>query len=527
MEKEIFEPSPSRLIESLRDTGYSFVTAVADIVDNSITAEATTIHINLFSEFDGNLKFQIADNGTGMNQEELKQAMRYGSPEKDDPQSLGKFGIGLKTASTSFCRKLTVISQKNGEINARQWDLDLIEKSNAWELITPQMNSDDIEFLKSISCDDSGTIVIWENIDRLIKNHNKIPGSVQIESLVNDLKLHLSGVFGRFLDHDYVDAPNIEIFINEEKIEAWDPFCSWLDNVEKDENPYEIKEEGNVVGKFQLNAYILPNKNSLTKEEQEKARYGLENQGFYIYRENRLIYSGGWLSRLFIKESHMNLLRVEISFDYKLDDIFQIDIKKSRIILPHALRSEMKKLLTPVRREAQRKYRGFENDSLNLKDDETIHENSNKILSKHMDTTVSSKFSNIDKKNQKAKLNNRYGSVEISIPVDEDRDIIIDARDSLQDGVLWTYAIMNNNHAVLLNRSHEFYKRFYYNTETNSTLRQSMDLLFWSLAESELSTVSDKAKRNLEEMRFMVSRILRELAIELPEYIEENEEEDE
>ena len=133
IDEDDFAPTPSRLVGGLRDTGYTLEASFADIVDNSIAAEATKIDIQIYREIDGGLRVVIADNGEGMDLSTLLGAMRYGSPKRKSPKSLGKFGMGLKTASTAFCRKLTVISQKNKERHARTWDIDEIIRLDQWK----------------------------------------------------------------------------------------------------------------------------------------------------------------------------------------------------------------------------------------------------------------------------------------------------------------------------------------------------------------------------------------------------------
>ena len=124
-------PSPSALMESLRDIGYSMETAIADIIDNSITAKAKSINIR-FSYNSGKHWLAIIDNGRGMSQSELYNAMRFGSSHPHAPRSaddLGRFGLGLKTATLSQCRILTVLCKQKGEINCCEWDMNRILSS--------------------------------------------------------------------------------------------------------------------------------------------------------------------------------------------------------------------------------------------------------------------------------------------------------------------------------------------------------------------------------------------------------------
>jgi hypothetical protein len=511
-------PSPGRLVESLRDTGYSFVTAVADIVDNSIAADSTKININLELEFDGRLKLYIADNGHGMSEIDVMNAMRYGSKKRENPKSLGKFGMGLKTASTSFCRSLTVISRKDSELASRCWDIDEIIKEDKWQLLTPEIEDDDLKRLNDVSKND-GTLIIWDNIDRLVRSHDGVPDRKQVDHFIETLKEHLSGVFYRFLNST---EENVEININGENLCGWDPFCSWMEeDLKVASESLKILSAGKEIGSFDFNVYILPNKNQMSPEDERKARYGLDNQGFHIYRENRLIYSGGWLNRMFVKEPHSNLIRVEISFNHELDEQFQIDIKKSNIILPQAIRKEIKERLIPLRREADRRYRGAKKKNDKDKSGD-IHGQSSTAIDKKMDENINSQIKDINPEDGTGTVSNQFGEVTIKIPVHKEAKFVVQAEESLNHGALWQFFIgSENRHGVLLNQSHEFYRRFYFPNQNNSMLVQAMDSVFWALAEAEMATINNVAQRNIEELRFRVSRILEGLAEELPELTEQ------
>ena len=145
-------PDPERISEGLRDTGYEFSTAVADIIDNSIAAGATVVDVRMAIDFGGKIFVSVADNGCGMDREGLINAMRYGSRRRVDPSSLGKFGLGLKTASTAFCRRLSVISRNSaaGPLLKATWDLDHIAQSEKWELLLGSSGPEEKKQLNSV-----------------------------------------------------------------------------------------------------------------------------------------------------------------------------------------------------------------------------------------------------------------------------------------------------------------------------------------------------------------------------------------
>lgn len=532
-DEDDFAPTPSRLVEGLRDTGYSLKASFADIVDNSIAANASTIDIQIYQEVTGKLRVIITDDGDGMDLGTLRNAMRYGSPKRKSPKSLGKFGMGLKTASTAFCRKLTVLTRQNEELNGRTWDIDEIKRLDQWKLLTPNFDDyeEDVETLLGLSKSGNGTVIIWEEVDRLLVFSNKKAIDKAITNIIEEITDHLSGTFGKFLDEENNSSPNVNIKINGSNVVGWDPTGQWL-NVDGQAIKVitnskiidvEMIEEGIQRDEsFELKGIILPNKSSLTDDDLKKLRYGNDNQGFYIYREGRLIVGGGWPHRMFTREPHLNLLRVELNFNHELDDYFQIDIRKTRIVFPQTLRQKIKTHLTPFRNEANKRYRqGATTKTPPEKDTgrgETIG-NSTKAIKKHDDDNRHATISITDEATGGLLVGNRYGETEIShAQLVKGTDVLVEERDALDDGVLWEFGINEESEVcVLLNRSHIFYKKFYAPNFRNPILIQSMDSLFWALANSEIGSMSEKSRRNIEEMRFLVSKDLRFLAEELPD----------
>ena len=519
-------PSAARLISGMRDTGYTFTSAVADIVDNAVAAGANTVSIQLDITRKGRLIFMLADNGHGMDKEALENAMQYGSKRRTDPSSLGKFGLGLKTASTSFCKKLTVMSRKDGQINILQWDLDLVEREEEWLMVVPDLVNyeEQLEFLNEVTEGGNGTIVIWESIDRLIKADNEKYKKDQVVARRGELEQHLSGVFYNFLDRNN-SFPDVKILINGKAVLPWDPFCRGLNTPENPtrlevhyQNPFKRINEHNVtIGEIQVNVYILPNKNELSSEEIERARYGLDNQGFHIFREGRMIYSGGWPNRLYVKDPHLNLVRVELNFDHRLDDYLQIDIKKSRVDLPAELKDLLKVMITPAKNEANKRYR---RDGHKRKNGNGVsHDNSsNSIKSHHNDTTSGVAVIDVNNVTGVVDIKNKFSTSKVRLIVDQETNKLVQSKDTLDDGVLWAPGLVNGNlHAVYLNESHEFYRKFYLANRDKPALILAMDAVLWSLAEAELSVFTEQVKRNLEDFRINVSRILRHLAEDLPE----------
>ena len=348
MAKELkLRPSAAALSESLRDIGYSLETAIADIIDNSIAAESTVV--NIFCTFvKSELIFAIVDNGIGMNQDTLINSMKHGaqSPkEKRCPKDLGRFGLGLKTASFSQCRELSVVSAQNTAKSCAQWDLDLVDREDEWLLkILDQDEIKELPFTNLL--EDSGTLVLWRNLDRLTE---ELTGKRR-EELINDkleiVERHLSLVFHRYLSGEISNYTKIELTVNGHKLSPFDPFCrkNKATQVLPDE---KIKVDNEYVT---IQPYILPHHSKLSNEEyhfyQSRSDF-ISNQGAYIYRNGRLMSWGDWF-RLVPKGEATKLARVQIDFPNSLDESWTIDIKKSRAKPPKVVRERMKQIISKI-----------------------------------------------------------------------------------------------------------------------------------------------------------------------------------
>jgi anti-sigma regulatory factor (Ser/Thr protein kinase) len=350
-------PSASCLIESLRDIGYSMETAVADIIDNSITANSTTIKID-FSWDEGSPWISISDNGYGMSEEELINAMRLGSQHPSNERAekdLGRFGLGLKTASFSQCRQLTVISKKNNEVAGYEWDLEWIKNNpdSKWEIRV--ISTDDITnspflnkvFTESLLLSD-GTIVLWRELDRFDKSEKKL------NSLVDQTRKHLELVFHRYLSPG-VGKKGIEILLNNAPLEAFNPF--YTSHSATQELPSQsIQLEGTFIN---IQPYVLPHYNKTTRENYEKyagdAGY-LQNQGFYLYRNKRLIIKGTWF-RIIKKEELTKLIRVQIDIPNSLDHLWKIDVKKAHASPPEGIKKELRQIIDKIASSGKNVYR--------------------------------------------------------------------------------------------------------------------------------------------------------------------------
>lgn len=350
-------PSAASLSESMRDLGYSLETAIADIVDNSITAEATEIDIFCDLARD-DPTLVIIDNGHGMSSHELLQAMKHGSinpKEERGPLDLGRFGLGLKTASFSQCRHLTVVSSKASEIVAAEWDLNLVGEEDDWLLCI--LDENEIRGLPYIDqLPETGTMVMWQTLDRLFEEQYGAKRDEIVNEKLDLVEKHLALVFHRFLSGEIRQRKKITIRINGHPVEPFDPFCR--KNRATQVLPEDIVR---VDGKeIRIQPYILPHHSKLSAAEfdyyQDRSNF-ISNQGVYIYRNGRLMAWGDWF-RLVPKGEATKLARVQIDFPNSLDQRWTIDIKKSKARPPHEVRERIRQIIARITESSTQIHRG-------------------------------------------------------------------------------------------------------------------------------------------------------------------------
>jgi hypothetical protein len=351
-------PAPPRagaMLEALRGLGYSTGSAVADIIDNSIAAGATCVE--LIFKWDGvGSKIVMLDDGRGMDDQELERAMTLGnkSPlDARDPTDLGRFGMGLKTASFSQCRRLTVASKKHDSLSCLRWDLDELERDPeaGWMLLEGPA-PDSLQLLGYLDARLSGTLVIWEAMDRIV---TKAFTPDHFNDLIDEVKLHLGMVFHRIIGGA---RPRLRLSLNGSAVQPWDPFMMghpakpWESPVEKRFTEY---------GQIAIQCHVLPHKDRLTPDDFGRnagpAGWSAQ-QGFYVYRNDRLLLAGGWLGlgqgRAWNREEAFRLARIRLDIPNTADSDWKIDIRKSTAKPPVALRPWLTKLAEDTRERARR-----------------------------------------------------------------------------------------------------------------------------------------------------------------------------
>jgi hypothetical protein len=356
-EYEIVAPEPASLIESLRAVGYTLPTAIADIVDNSITAKARNVFIQ-FHWAGADSSISILDDGHGMSETELRSAMRPGSRspiEKRSPNDLGRFGLGLKTASFSQCRELCLISKPaKGQICARTWDLNYVTQLNQKEwrlLIRPSAAAARIS--DQLSKMPKGTAVVWSNLDRISggESSSDAVAHSRFNDSIDQVKEHLALTFHRFLE-----GRKFKIHLNGNPILPWNPFME--DDPRTSVTPEEHIPFGD--SRVTFRGFVLPHKDALTEEEfRQKGgpRGWTAQQGFYVYRNKRLLVYGDWLRlgrpSIWTREDHYRLARIRLDLLNDADIEWQLDVKKSTARPPALIRDRLTDLAETVRAKAR------------------------------------------------------------------------------------------------------------------------------------------------------------------------------
>lgn len=354
---EVVEPRAASLVESLRAFGYDLGSAVADIVDNSISAKATNVRVDF--AWDGpDSSITITDNGEGMDKSALRSAMRLGSRNPNDPRAdhdLGRFGLGLKTASFSQCRCVTVISKKiGGEESVMRWDLDHLSDKDAWHVLLSTRDGA-IENRSGWKNLESGTLVLLQDLDRVSGVPNRDGGGSKETFMrqCEEVEEYLSLVFHRIIEA----KDGVQIYVNNNRVTPVDPFFV----VEATQILQSHRLRGSNGATVLVEPFVMPHESKVTdrpaREKAGDSRDWVARQGFYIYRQNRLLVAGSWLGfRGWRKDEQHKLARIRISITNQTDDLWQIDVTKRKASAPEEFKEALRKIGETTRERAKRVY---------------------------------------------------------------------------------------------------------------------------------------------------------------------------
>jgi hypothetical protein len=521
-------PNAVRVTEGLRNTGYTPETAIADLIDNSISADATQINVNLSQSFDKKHTVWIGDNGCGMNEATLERAMQYGSSKELAKNGLSVYGLGMKMASTSFTKRFTVVTrEKNGTAFSATYDLDEME-TNPWEFEMGLANEEQIAALEDTASTGSGTVVIWEKADFSVADPKagKKRSVGKSKNIETEIENYLGLVFHKYMEGKVESRAKLNININGSIVSPFNPVHQ--DFLDKEWKPivdtFYVDLDFN--GKVERIPYTLTTYKINGKYDEENkpgaleaSRLDMSLQGIYPYRLDRILQKPGWLDVISFHPD-WNTLRATLDLDPRLDNFIKTDVKKSGIILKDEMWEDLKNALesykSAVKSINNRRKNERENEK-SKKEKSNIHGNSNTIIS-----TASPDIPTADVKRitpNEVEINTLFGP---SLTEIKDysgpgsRESHIQVVDDLEGGLLWEPRLNGADQIILLNRSHPFYKKIYLQSRQSPLGVQGLDFLLYSLANAEWMTRTDRAKEQFHQMRLIMSNNLRSLVLDLP-----------
>jgi len=355
----------------MRNLGYDLPSALADIIDNSITAEANQIHID-YGWNDGDPYVLIIDNGNGMSEDKLFEAMTPGKGmlEERELNDLGRFGLGLKTASWSQCKRMTAYTKHEGSIHHLTWDLDHVRNVDKWELLGKLEEYEDKILNEKLESYESGTAILWTNLDRILprKGDNEKKKDHLYSIMIELVIPHLSMIFHRYLER----KAKLEIFVGMTACSPWDPFMS--NHSAGEEKTGEGYEDERII----ITPYILPHSSKLTsaleKEEAEGFRGWDANQGFFVYRRNRMIISGGYFDLDLKSNASYRLCRIKVDLTNEFDLDWKVDVRKKSVIPPPEYRERLKRIAKSTMKNSSQRYVARTTSKTRLRKNQTLEE---------------------------------------------------------------------------------------------------------------------------------------------------------
>lgn len=553
-DKIVSIPGASRTLKALSDLGYDFNSAVADLIDNSITRGCAE---NIFIYFDKiehkkkvEIKFRLFDDGVGMSQPVLEESMRFGNENVSYSEGdLSKYGMGMKTASLSQCELLTALSKsKNNEPTGYRWDMEHVHKFNNWSLL--KLDKKEIntfiennnkmfvtmfgnivnDFLKG----NHWTLISWDKLSGMDYQYNsrskKGFSDNFLENTIGELVMHVSLTFHRFLAGEN-GARKININFNGQVLKPFDPFCrkqkhTLIYNSDKEKEKISFIFD-NIRGKKRnpviIKRYILPAKTGRYRFDSANAWEGArtlkswnDSQGYYIYRNNRLISYGGWL-RTKAKDEHDKLARVSIDFTENHDDLVRIDVKKTRIQIPDELFNFLKNTVNPKYiKAAKDRYNNSEEKATTHKN--SVRQKNNKVshLSESLFNTAEIRVTE-DRKKEQIEVSNKYGKF-----ITDDliyKTLMAGHRfveqDFYDDKIFWQLVPNPDcGFQIIINKSHPLYEKYYLDDSKNNVVTAVIESFLFTMAFIEMKCRTTENNWLFEEIKEASSEVLKKFVTE-------------
>lgn len=528
-------PGASRFLEAVGAIGYDVNQAIAELIDNSITYGAKNIRIDFHRIHEtGSFFFRIADDGCGMDRRGLINAMKVGSDTVDSLENLGKYGMGLKIASFSQCRRFTTVSirkyqRDRTKIHGFYWDIDHVKKVNDWEMVElefKQLNKN--VFFKDI-LKKYNTVILWEKIDKIddILKIAQRPERI-VGTITGKLEKFIRMTYHRFLDGSLGKEKTVKILLNDNILEAWDPFCREEKNTDVREKIDFTLKELPKTSKIIIESYILPTKEGtyrFSTIDAWKDAKGLlswnDSQGIYIYRGNRLIQYGGWLGTR-EKDEHTKYARIAISFTPEHDEPFRIALNKTRSTLPHSLFEflrddrQIKKIISDskARGGTESKSKPIDIPIIGLKNpmDPQDKKEKTSINSKEKDSTTHQQGEKLDSKRDNDEIidvrtDNKQDKVQKIIP-----KIFFESGFNGRKTQLWDYSLVNDKITITINEEHPLIKSLNEKDQGNGEFLNFFKSIICAITQTEVelnnSMTDEKKIEKIEKLSQNIIKII-------------------
>lgn len=493
-------PNAGKLMESLRHTGYDNYHAIADIIDNSIDADAQNIWVEVHQK-KGDFVIKVVDDGIGMNEDKLIEALKLGSEsERNIDSDLGRFGMGLCTAGLSISRRTTVLTkQEKNQILVGINDIDWVIKFNEFKSYIGEATPEQSElFGKLLKGFHQGTTVVFSNSDR-IQNRN-------VTIFANILKKEIGRIFRRFIE------AGRKFYVNGELVQIFDPLMlSDAGTYVYSDEEYPIKIEtsnGHIEDTIRIRIVLLPDFGAVGNRDRG---INLLNQGFYVMRNQRELFAGETLG-VYTRDPHYNRVRAEIYFSGALDELMGVHFTKRGISTSQGLRDKIRE----IARSQMRHLQGMADKQRPKTEKEVSHEETEKLISKKSKLLIKPPAEPAEEKTKKRTRRGHEADV-LKEPKREAvserlRRICRFEEENLDRLGPLFYPFMAGSKVVIRwNVDHPFYEKILVSKKDDKTFITAVDFLIYSLASAELKSRSDENVSLFENIRSDMSTNLRVL----------------
>lgn len=502
-------PNASKLIDSLRFLGYNNISAICDLIDNSLDADANTICVKIL--YDNNeIKILIIDDGKGMDRASLDQALRLGSiSNRQENSDLGKFGMGLVTAGLSIAKRTMVLTSAGGEILKSYSDVDEIKQHNSFTKFLDRASDLEKEFfISSISeLNSNSNSQVTGTIVELTKCDNFKSRPTGIANFAYKLREIVGQIYRNFLK-----IGNKRIFINDVLVEVIDPLM--LDegaesySSEKIEISFTNSFGVEVTDYLTVDLVIIPDFGDV---ENKVRKIGQRTQGFYILRNNREIAAGETL-KLFTRHNDFNRFRGAISFPGTLDEIMGVNFTKHRIDPTEYILEEISKLVTPQLSSIRRK---LKKEKATVLDRDITHTNPEKIIDNKKHLLIVPEDSPVDEtedfqETPGSQNNEGEPGVNTESPMSQLKVKFVSEKMS-EGGPIYEAEQIGKQTVIRWNIEHPFYKKFFLERREDHELLNSVDFLVYSLASAELKVQNENNYEIIQNIKTIMSANLRVL----------------